>query len=422
MKAAFSAVDITPPPGTASAGWLIEIVPTEVLDPLHARIAIFQDATTQAAIVSLDTGAVDEYTTGKIRRSVADCCDFPGQNVMVSATDNHAGPAVYSMGDVDRDDEYVEEISGRIAEAFSETLDNLRQVQIGFGWTFDFDTAHNRRVRFRDGIVRTHGTFNDPLALCFDGPIDPEVAVIAFQDTNGAPLGILTNYACRAGHLGGQEVFSSGYPGALAGTMKDRGWPVTIFLQGCTGNVHYVDPAHPDIQPTKEDVAAALADRVAQVLERVEYTDPGSLCVSAKTVQLPFRQPTRADIEGTSPGTQRFVDPEVYERNMQQLLDFIDRMGTQPAELQVIRIGHWAIASVPGGPFAEFGLRVKEAVWPIHPVLVSYTNGHLGYIPEREAFERGGYETTFMMGSRLAPQAADILADEITSLIEEGAE
>ena len=38
----------------------------------------------------------------------------------------------------------------------------------------------------------------------------------------------------------------------------------------------------------------------------------------------------------------------------------------------------------------------------------------------KEAFERGGYETTFALSSRLAPEAGDILADAAISLIRQG--
>ena len=46
----------------------------------------------------------------------------------------------------------------------------------------------------------------------------------------------------------------------------------------------------------------------------------------------------------------------------------------------------------------------------------------VGYVPHREAFLRGGYEATFSIGSRLAPEAGDILADCAIRLIGEGAE
>jgi hypothetical protein len=35
----------------------------------------------------------------------------------------------------------------------------------------------------------------------------------------------------------------------------------------------------------------------------------------------------------------------------------------------------------------------------------------VGYVPHKEAFLRGGYETTFGYRSKLAPEAGDLLAD-----------
>ena len=41
----------------------------------------------------------------------------------------------------------------------------------------------------------------------------------------------------------------------------------------------------------------------------------------------------------------------------------------------------------------------------------------VGYAPTREAFERGGYETTFGPTSHLAPEAGDLLADTAIQLV-----
>lgn len=50
--------------------------------------------------------------------------------------------------------------------------------------------------------------------------------------------------------------------------------------------------------------------------------------------------------------------------------------------------------------------------------MVGYANGMVGYVPTREAFARGGYETTFASGSRLAPEAGDLLEKCAVELIQ----
>ena len=49
--------------------------------------------------------------------------------------------------------------------------------------------------------------------------------------------------------------------------------------------------------------------------------------------------------------------------------------------------------------------------------MVGHANGMVGYVPHRDAFLRGGYETTFAPTSRLAPEAGDLLADGAIELI-----
>jgi len=50
-------------------------------------------------------------------------------------------------------------------------------------------------------------------------------------------------------------------------------------------------------------------------------------------------------------------------------------------------------------------------------LIVGQANGMVGYVPHRDAFLRGGYETTFAGSSRLAPEAGDQLADAAIGLI-----
>src|SRR5207248_3848974 len=103
----------------------------------------------------------------------------------VSATHNHGGPAVYTIGEVERDDRYARTMVERVVEMFAGAVARLRAAEAGFGRGVNFEVTHNRRIVMREGIVRTHGTFDDPQALCFEGPVDPELVVLAARDGDG---------------------------------------------------------------------------------------------------------------------------------------------------------------------------------------------------------------------------------------------
>lgn len=421
LKVGFAEADITPPLGTHKIGWIVDIVSERVLDPLFARAAVLEAGDQSVAFVQLDTLSVRWATTMEIRRRIEREYGFPGTNIMVAATHNHAGPAVANCGDAPRDDAYVETLIGKVARAFGRAIDNMQEAEIGFGTCFEFSLSRNRRVVMRDGTVQTHGTFTNPLALCFEGPIDPEVTVMAARSGDGRLLGAIVNFTCHPTHHGDGTALSAGYPGVLAGQMKQHGCPFTLFLNGACGNVHDADPAT-GTRRTKEEMGATLADDVLGILDRADWRSSVTLGRRSRTVQLPFRKVTEEEVQGTARGAQRFVDPTAYERAMPRLLERIERMRTQPADVQVLSIDEYAYAAIPAEYFVQHGLRIKEESYPCHALVVGHANGMVGYVPHREAFQRGGYETTFGFGSRLAPEAGDVLADCAIDLIAQGAQ
>lgn len=418
IRAGFAEVEITPPLGTHKIGWLRDIVGDEILDPLFARVAVLESAGERIAFAQLDTLSVRWTQANDIRQRLAREYGFPPAGVMVSATHNHAGPAVANCGAVPRDDAYVEELTRRVILAFGQALEDLQPAEVGFGTAFEFRVAHNRRVVMRDGSVRTHGTFSDPGALCLEGAIDPEVSVLAARAANGRLLGALVNYACHPTHHGGDTAFSAGYPGVLAREMKERGCPVTLFLNGAAGNMHTSDPAGTDVP--MEDAGRMLAEDAAGVIERLKWRRDARFSARARSIALPYRNAGPEEIAGRTFGAQRFIDPALYDQGMPGLLERIRERGTQPAEVQALFVDEVAFVGIPAEYFVELGLRIKEECCPAHALVVGWANGMVGYVPHHQAFARGGYETTFGAHSRMAPEAGDLLADCAIELVSGG--
>jgi hypothetical protein len=342
---------------------------------------------------------------------------------MVAATHNHAGPAVTHAGDVPKDAAYADWLVSKVVEAFGRALDGLDEAEMGWGRCFEWNVAHNRRVVMRDGTVRTHGTFADPNALCLEGPVDPELAVIAVRSTRGELRGLIVNFACHPTHYGGDTILSAGFPGALAQEMKrcangsaPGNGPVTLFLNGACGNLHTTDP-RTGANPSQEQVGQALTRDVAGVLHGIQYERDVRLGAASRVVKLPYRVVTEDEVKGRSRGAQRFIDPAIYERAIPALVRTIQERKTHRAEIQVLALGATAIVSVPGEYFCEFGLWIKERAYPVRALVATNANGRVGYIPTREAFLHGGYETTFGPASMLAPEAGELIAATAVELI-----
>jgi hypothetical protein len=267
--------------------------------------------------------------------------------------------------------------------------------------------------------VRTHGNFADPNALYLEGPIDPEVAVLAARAEGGRILGSIVDFTCHPTHHGGGTALSAGYPGMLARTMKQRDGGITLFLNGAAGNVHTAGPTAGGADMPMEEVGRRLADDVCGVLADMDFRKALRLHSRSRMISLPYREPTEDEIHGATLGAQRFVDPDIYDRLIPDLVTHIQERGTQPAEVQVHFVDEYAFVSLPGECFVELGLRIKQGAYPRHAVVVGYANGMVGYVPHKEAFARGGYETTFLQSSRMAPEAGDRLVQCALDLLRE---
>src|SRR6185295_19416290 len=316
-----------------------------------------------------------------------------------------------------KDEEYVRLMIEKSVAAFGQAWEARREAEIGFASVNEWFVGYNRRVIYRDGTVRCHGRFTDPNALSFEGPVDPEVAVVAARAKDGTLLGTLVNFACHPCHHGGDQVFSAGYPGQLAKAMKEKKVPVTLFLQGAGGNIHHGDPSGANKEKSMEEAGQALAADVEKALAALKYRATARISSRTRTLDLPYRSVTDDEVKGKIRGIQRFGEPGFYDKTQDQVLEEIKREGTAKAEIQAILIDELVHVSIPAEYFVQHGLRIKEQTHPRRTRVVGYANGMVGYVPHKEAFARGGYETTFGYRSKLAPEAGDLLADAAVELI-----
>ncbi len=416
LKAGFAEVDISPGPGTRKIGWNNKNTGTSVRDPLYAKAAVFEAGEGRAAFIGLDLLFVHRDQVAEIRRRIQEKYGFPGDAVMIGATHNHAGPAIES--DLyPKDDAYIQLMIEKSVAVFGQAWESRKEAELGHASAVEWQVGYNRRVTYRDGTTRCHGSFKDDNALAFEGPVDPEVAVLAARSKDGALLGTIVNFACHPCHHGGDQVFSAGYPGQLAKAMKEKNCPVTLFLQGAGGNLHHADPSGVNKEKSMEECGQALAADVEKALSAMKYRRTARISSRSRTLELPYRSPSEDEVKGKVRGAQRFGEPGFYDKTQQSVLDEIRREGTAKAEVQAILIDDLVHVAIPAEYFVQHGLRIKAETHPLRTRVVGYANGMLGYVPHKEAFPRGGYETTFGFRSKLAPDAGDLLADAAVQLV-----
>jgi hypothetical protein len=87
------------------------------------------------------------------------------------------------------------------------------------------------------------------------------------------------------------------------------------------------------------------------------------------------------------------------------------------ARVGALQVGEAVFVCLPGEPFVEIGLAIREASpWKFTAVL-GYADDYIGYIPTDRAFRNGGYETGPGRWSRLAAGSEAIVRQAAGELL-----
>lgn len=412
-------VDFTPPPGLPLMGnFRDDYLARGVHDPLLAKAIVFADsAGTKAALLTLDVCMLDRRNVAFIRKTIGSQCGVAPENVLVHATHTHSAPAPsdrFLFGlDFEPYRDRVDAFLTRAASAVASAEENLAEATLSIGRATENRVSFNRRLRRTDGSTQMNW---EALLPGFDsdqidepwGPVDPELFCIVVEREN-QPVAAVVNFGLHPAILAGDNwLYSADFPGSLAeGLRRICGDDFTsIFLGGCSGNINHVD--YRDSGQGRgfsmvQRVGAMLATATAQAInsrtpvdvDRVNVSSDKAVLQRIKIGETERRRCETVLDEARRRPPQGQVDglPEAFFAELR--LAMYEKQG-RPDEVEVmaIRLGDVAVVGLPGENFCESGLDVKRRSPARHTLVAGLSNDAIGYLPTRESFRQGGYETT----------------------------
>ncbi len=432
MLVGASAVKITPPLGSAMAGYFHNRGAEGVHDDLYAKALVMEKDGVRAALVVCDLISIPREVTGQVRSIVAEDLGIPGGNVMISATHAHTGPVMASEADAYNlppgmrkiASEYSQSLPGKIVECIRMAIKNMQSTKISAATGTENALAFNRRFFMRDGTVGWNPGKKNPDILRPTGPVDPGVPVVYFESNRGKPVATHVNFTMHLDTVGGLE-FSADYPYTLSKLLAAVKGPemVTIFSIGTAGNINHIDVDDPSPQSGHYEAARIGTVLAADVLETYRHLQPVAVdriqCKN-EVVRLPLPAVTPADVQWAKEISAKFGKPDAAPFMDQVRADKIMAVSARQgkpieAEVQVIALGNQlAWVGLPGEVFVELGLAIKRASpFPL-TIIAELANDDIGYVPNREAYPQGAYEP---VSARIAQGSGEMLVDTAVRLL-----
>jgi hypothetical protein len=432
MEVGSSKIIITPQRGLPLAGYFNPRPNEGVLDDLYARCVLFRQGRTIGGVVSLDVCMVSVEFVAEVLDALAKAGFRHGRGLFITATHTHTAPFVTPLFGTAPDTAYMRSLVSKVVEVVMTAERNLAPATLRIGRVKDNPLAFNRRYWMKDGGVTTNPGVKNPAIVKPEGPVDREIGILAAEQ-GGRITALITNIVNHTDTVGGNMV-SADWPGRLERCVQNSLGhdPLVMTLIGCAGNINHIDVYSDEYQGYAYNRAWQLgrcyAERVVSRLGRLKKFVPDKLAVASRTIEIPYRKITQAQIDQarailanvlckdsggdlTSEGLAT-GEGAVARFFAGQLLEYSRSCAGKSRCFRLVTLGfgqEFAMTSLPGEPFTEIGLAIKKMSPFKHTWPVALAMGACGYVPLAECFARGGYETLPVAGGAPREDTAERL-------------
>lgn len=440
-------VDITPPLTIPYLGY----EPRHALfhgvhDPLYARALAFDDGETQSIVIAADSIGFSNQVlgpgrnfTGVMRQRIQQRCGVPSANIMLASSHAHSTPETANLRSLLETTpaaaSWLDVLMDQLASAAVMALVQRKPSRLKVGAGQVYGLSRNRRVLGKDGRILPIQQRDQKSKDTTSGPTDPQVGILYLETIEDDRCTIVSNFACHPVTVQVQPLVSADFPGAAMTLVERavRNCENSLFLQGACADQN---PARntsgfADVERYGQMLGGEIVKLVGQLSARDYMESPTRIAVASETIPLQVRDlPSRASIQQAYDGaTQRLAaavtetEKQTFAREQRmakETLILVDR-GSEPipAEVQVIRIGDVALVALPGEPFVELGLTLKERSVAPHTMVVGYANDWIGYLTTPRAWDEGGYEVSPGPWTRVGRDGGFQLVDKALELVNE---
>ena len=415
LQVGLSEVIITPPLSASMAGYYFDRQADGVHDELKAKAILFEQDGQIGGLVACDLLAIHRDVVDRAKAMIHERTGIAPHLIMIYATHAHTGPKF--------DDAYVDWLIERISDAVQMAKGKMSSARLSFGVGREERLPFHRRFWMKDGTLRTNPGKLNPDIVRVAGGVDPSVPIVKVSDAQGRPRSYLVNFAIHLDTIGGTMI-SADFPYYLADMLNRMYGPgmVNLFAMGASGNVNHWDVFDNDPQRSfaeAERIATRLAGEVIKMNTLLQPVLTSPINGILEDLTLPLQQFSKAEqqraaeiLNAPNPTDVDFVLERVWAYKVQ---DIVDRGTTQHSiPIQVFQVGEIAFVGLPGEPFNELALQIKQRSPFENTVVVTLANGTEGYIAREEDYPNGGYEVVSSRfkpgcGERMVAKALDLL-------------
>jgi hypothetical protein len=385
---------ITPEISGQLFGYRPDLYSDGLNDDLTATAFAITQGETKILLITICVCLLDNEITDFFRAEIEKKHNIPKENILISATHTHTGPATINMpgwGNIDRP--YYEQIlKPNVFEAVSEAISSQQEATVGVGYGKSEAGINRRQLNFLNYADLGQSQW---------GPYNPEMTVIAFKSNRGKPIGNIIHYGCHGTVAGLSTKISRDWSGVMTDALEEESGAITAFFNGPEGDVGpriSTGGTTAEIQYIYEVGGIAARDAL-RIYHSIEDYNNISVDATSRRLKIPYAKRISLDeaIAGCKKHSLDTINCDkqmaVYYNKVKDSYEngFVEKDYFE-LEQVALRLGDIVFVGFPYELFSVIGMRIDEYTKAFKVLSLSNTNGSAGYFPTEDQFCRGGYE------------------------------
>ena len=368
----------------------------------------------KVCLVACDVLMLNRDLLDPVAEEVAKALDIPESHVLINCTHTHHAPTTVTIHGYERDEVFCRRVQKGIVQAAKDAAAKLKDATFHFRLGEESSVGQNSRLLLKDGSIFWIGPRDD--AVRPTGPFDPELPVLAFLGADKKLLAVMFNHSTHT--IGTRKPGRSpSFYGLAAQELESELGGTFLFLEGASGSTHNLGTP-----------AAELTTRIKQaVKDALEKATPRAVA-RVTAVKKEFKYKVRTfDEEKEDAAVSAYCKArapqqadgiiEVFRKQRKVLRP---RQGEERTTwLQVVMIGDVAVVGVPAEFFTVLGQEIKRRSPLRYTYVAELANDYVGYLPDKKAFELGGYQTWTGLHSFADRDTGERMVDAAVAMLEE---
>ncbi|MBE6369485.1 MAG: hypothetical protein E7056_04905 [Lentisphaerae bacterium] len=409
LKMGCAKADVTPAFPTYLHGYASRNrLTAEVEEPIEVGVIALEQNGKKVLMLSVDSLGVEIWRCKEIYKLIAAETNIDYPDIMISASHTHFAPnfcghtvfmtgGEMDLGTYPPDQKYFEFWMDKVIAAVKHALADLEEVKLMQADVPVSGIAFNRRtVRKSDGGVTTNYIYPANFDDYEFSSIDTTMHVWKFM-RGTAPKAILARYGCHP-VTGGYNFYgiSADYPGYFKKYVQQKLGCPAFFMLGTAGDVVPMQRNN----ESRKDIGEVMADCIRLAERTFRDTTDFELKTSGEILKVhaPGLEGKSAEdlASAWAVELEKAKDTSHYTHDFYMtgmLNSTYNEFKGADAELdiQLLQLGDRTVVGLPFEVLTIIGNKIRE----VHPdaAIVSCTAGYECYLPTKDDFPKGGYET-----------------------------